>query len=225
MYESLSKPRQACVDLAWEAYCAGSLPIAAVITDEHGNIAATGRNRLFEKEKIEPYISNTSLAHAEINAILALDKTIKTNQCTLYTTTEPCPLCMGALRMAGFTKAVYACRDPWAGCSHMVETVPYLKNKNMRVDYLGNQAFEHILAAWLLESDYLQSLEGRFFEAWLEMIPEAAETARALAASGALKKLRQEKTTAREMLEAIAILLNAVKSAKTEISNPDSLRS
>jgi tRNA(adenine34) deaminase len=41
MYDSLSTPWQVCVDLAWEAYCAGSLPIAAVIVDEVGNIVAT----------------------------------------------------------------------------------------------------------------------------------------------------------------------------------------
>jgi tRNA(adenine34) deaminase len=203
MYETLSKPWQVCVDLAWEAYCAGSLPIAAVITDELGNIVATGRNRIFEANKVEPYISNNSLAHAEVNAILALGKTIKPKQCTLYTTTEPCPLCMGALRMAGFVKAVYACRDPWAGCSSMVESVPYLKEKKMRVEYLGNEAFENVLAALLLETDHIQGLEGEFFESWSAVIPKAVETARALSASKRLKKLRQENVTAKEMLETI----------------------
>lgn len=59
MYTSLAKPWQVCVDLAWEAYCAGSVPIAAVITNEYGEIVATGRNRLFETEQTAPYLSNT----------------------------------------------------------------------------------------------------------------------------------------------------------------------
>lgn len=203
MYETLSKPWQVCVDLAWEAYCAGSLPIAAVIVDESENIVATGRNRHFDTGKLEPYFSNTPLAHAEVNAILALGKTIKPSSCTLYTTTEPCPLCMGALRMAGFVSAVYACRDPWAGCSHMAESVPYLKNKKMCVEYLGNEAFENVLAALLLESDYIQGLEATFFESWFRVMPKAVETARALSVSRGLKKLRQEKVSAGEMLEVI----------------------
>jgi tRNA(adenine34) deaminase len=208
MYDSLSKPWQVCVDLAWEAYCAGSLPIAAVIVDESENIVATGRNRLFETEKVEPYLSNNSLAHAEVNAILALGKTIKPSSCTLYTTTEPCPLCMGALRMAGFVKAVYACRDPWAGSSSMTESVPYLKDKNMRVEYLGNEDFENVLAALLLETDHIQGLEGEFFESWFAVMPNAVETARALSASQRLKKLRQENVMAKEMLEATTTLLS-----------------
>jgi tRNA(adenine34) deaminase len=206
MYETLSKPWQVCVDLAWEAYCAGSLPIAAVITDDLGNIVATGRNRLFETEKLEPYLSNNSLAHAEVNAILALDKTIKAMECTLYTTTEPCPLCMGALRMTGIVNTVYACRDPWAGCSSMTESVPYLKDRNMRVGYLGNEDFENVLAAILLETDHIQGLEGEFFESWFVVIPKAVETARALSASQRLKKLRQENVTAKEMLEVLVDL-------------------
>jgi tRNA(adenine34) deaminase len=208
MYDSLSKPWQVCVDLAWEAYCAGSLPIAAVIVDESENIVATGRNCLFETEKVEPYLSNNSLAHAEVNAILALDKTIKPSSCTLYTTTEPCPLCMGALRMAGFVKAVYACRDPWAGCSGMVESVPYLKDKKMRVDYLGNEAFENVLAALLLEPHHTRNIRDEFFEGWSKVIPVGSKAGRYLLESQRLQRLRQENVTAREMLEATTTLLS-----------------
>jgi tRNA(adenine34) deaminase len=206
MYDALSKPWQTCVDLAWEAYCVGSLPIAAVITDETGNIVATGRNRLFETEKVEPYISNTPLAHAEINAILALDKNIQRSTLTLYTTTEPCPLCMGALRMAGIVNAVYACRDPWAGCSSMTESVPYLKHKKMRVKFLDNEDFEHVLAAILPEAHGGRNLEGIFFEAWLEVIPTGSKVGRYLFESQFLQKLRQQRVTAKEMLEATTTL-------------------
>jgi tRNA(adenine34) deaminase len=179
------------------------LPIAAVIVDDVGNIVATGRNRLFETEKVEPYISNNALAHAEVNAILALEKTIKPSSCTLYTTTEPCPLCMGALRMAGFVKAVYACRDPWAGCSHMVESVPHLKNKKMRVEYLGNGDVENVLTALLLEAHGERNLEGIFFEAWSEVIPVGSELGRYLFESKLLQKLRQGKATAKEMFKTL----------------------
>jgi tRNA(adenine34) deaminase len=209
MYDSLSKPWQVCVDLAWESYCASSLPIAAVITDEAGTIVATGRNRIFEIEKIEPYISNTSLAHAEINAILALDRSIKLKDCTLYTTTEPCPLCMGALRMAGFVKAVYACRDPWAGCSSMIESVPYLKNRNMCVEFLGDKDFENLLAALLLEAHGERNLRNEFYEVWLTTIPEGSKAARYLFDGRVLKTLSREKVTAKEMLENIYQYLEA----------------
>ena len=98
MWDSLSKEWQTCVRLAWEAYCAGSLPIAAVVTDESGAIVATGRNRIGDAEQAYPRISNHPLAHAEMNALLTLDThRVNPHTCTLYTTTEPCPLCMGAI--------------------------------------------------------------------------------------------------------------------------------
>lgn len=43
--------RRHCIDLAWEAHQAGSLPIAAVVTDDDGKILAQGRNRLAEHNK------------------------------------------------------------------------------------------------------------------------------------------------------------------------------
>jgi tRNA(adenine34) deaminase len=208
MYESLSKPWQVCVDLAWEAYCAGSLPIAAVIVDDVETIIATGRNRIFEAEKVGPYLSNNPLAHAEVNAILALRKDVKPSNLTLYTTTEPCPLCMGALRMTGFVNAVYACRDPWAGCSSMTENVPYLKNKKMRVEYLANETFENVLTAMLLEAHGERNLRGEFYEAWQNVTPKGSKAARYLFDTKVLKTLSREKAMAKEMLEAITTLLD-----------------
>jgi len=47
LWEGLDLPWQACVAEAWAAFCAGSLPIGAVIADAQGAIFARGRNRIF----------------------------------------------------------------------------------------------------------------------------------------------------------------------------------
>ena len=48
LWECLSAPWRACMEEAWTAYCAGSVPIGAVITDAVGQVIAHGRNCIFE---------------------------------------------------------------------------------------------------------------------------------------------------------------------------------
>lgn len=67
-------------------------PFGAVIVDKTGKIIGTGHNKVL-KEK-DP------TAHAEITAIRDACKLLKSNNlkgCTLYTTTEPCPMCLAAI--------------------------------------------------------------------------------------------------------------------------------
>jgi tRNA(Arg) A34 adenosine deaminase TadA len=50
--------------------------------------------------------------HAELNLIKKIQKKLSLNQmkdCTLYTSTEPCAMCSGAIYWAGITKIVYGC--------------------------------------------------------------------------------------------------------------------
>lgn len=129
-YDELPATWRTWHDLAWEAHRSGSLPIGAVVVDEQGNVIAKGRNRLAEADEAAPhlpgtpYLSGTPLAHAEVNALLQLGYRSQGPRPALLTTTEPCPLCMGAARMSGVGQVVYAARDPWAGCASMAEDVP-----------------------------------------------------------------------------------------------------
>ncbi len=204
MYDSLSKPWQVCAALAWEAYCAGSLAIAAVVADEHGEIVATGRNRIADTKQSYPRVSNHALAHAELNALLTLDETkINPRRCTLYTTTEPCPLCMGAIRMMGIPQAYFAARDPWAGCSIMTESVPYIKAKKMQVHYEGDAKLETLLAALLLESIGEVSFAGAFSDAWVKTLPDAVRIAQKLFQNKTLRTLKEQKASVNEMFGSI----------------------
>ena len=207
-YDALSEPWQRCVDLAWEAYCAGSLPIAAVVMDETGAVVATGRNRIREEKAAHSYISNHALAHAELNALLELDETkVNPRACTLYTTTEPCPLCMGAIRMAGVRKFHYACRDPWAGCAAMTETVPYVGSK-VRATPPQSDALEACLTALIVETFLHARLENpAFFDTWKVALPVGFEVGSSLAETGELRHLAKEGVSAREMLEAVSSLV------------------
>jgi hypothetical protein len=69
-----------------------------------------------------------------MNALLALDEAAHDPyDCALYTTTEPCPLCLGAFYMSGLRTLHYAVHDPWAGSANLLGTTPYLSRKPIRV--------------------------------------------------------------------------------------------
>jgi tRNA(Arg) A34 adenosine deaminase TadA len=134
MWASLAHPWQICMEEAWAAYCAGSLPIGACVTDAGGQILSRGRNRIDETEGEAPYVHHNTLAHAELNALLALQIPYPARESSiLYTTTEPCPLCMGAIYMSGVRTLHYAARESHAGSTNMLGTTPYLSWKPIKV--------------------------------------------------------------------------------------------
>jgi len=63
---------------------------------------------------------NDVTAHAEIQAITSASEYLGgkyLDQCTLYVTVEPCPMCAGALFWAQLGQLVYGTRDDKRGCS------------------------------------------------------------------------------------------------------------
>ena len=99
----------------------GEIPVGAILTDGEGNVLAETHN-LCETNK-------SPLAHAEILAIdLAFKKLNRKwlNDCTLYVTLEPCPMCTGALIHARIGRVVYGARDPRAGaCGTLIDLPSY----------------------------------------------------------------------------------------------------
>jgi len=93
--------RQA-IALALENIRNGGGPFAAVIA-KNGALIATGANRVTT--------ANDPTAHAEIVAIREACKRLESFQldhCDLYTTCEPCPMCLGAIYWARPARVFYA---------------------------------------------------------------------------------------------------------------------
>ena len=93
------------------ALAAGEIPIGAVIVSK-GRIVARGHN-------MTERLTDTT-AHAEMVAITAATESIGgkyLNDCTLYVTVEPCPMCAGALNWAQIGRIVYGAIDPRRGYS------------------------------------------------------------------------------------------------------------
>jgi tRNA(adenine34) deaminase len=190
VWGSLSEPWRACVELAWEAYRAGSLPIGAVVADAQGNVLSRGRNRIYERSGEDGYLFGHKLAHAEINALITLDYD-RSDPCVLYTTTEPCPLCVGATRMSDVRELRYAAREPWGGSAAMFETVPYLKRGNVRVVGPEDGRLEEILVAMQIERFLRLKPEvlERFLGTYEAVMPDAVLAGRNLYRSGTLKEM------------------------------------
>jgi tRNA(adenine34) deaminase len=97
---------------------AGDLPIGAVVA-LHGEVVGRGRSRKLERR--------TQLAHAELDALLDAGEAIYEHHddAVVFTTVEPCPMCLGAVVMADVPHVVFACPDANAGVPAMLD-LPYV---------------------------------------------------------------------------------------------------
>ena len=90
------------------------VPIGCVIVHD-GKIIGRGYNRRT--------IDGNVLAHAEIIAIRKACRKIgdwRLEDCTMYVTLEPCPMCAGAIVQARIPRGVIGCMNPKAGCAGSV---------------------------------------------------------------------------------------------------------
>ena len=109
------------LELAWEAYRAGTIPVGAVITDADGTVLAAGRNRISDTEAPLGQLFGSRVAHAEINALVQLPVARTYRECTLWTTLEPCAQCVAAAWTSSIGHVAYAAPDVYAGASKLVE--------------------------------------------------------------------------------------------------------
>src|ERR1700722_17322469 len=101
--QDLTFLRQA-IDLARAAREHGAHPFGALIVDPSGQILVTARNN-----SVPPKGDPTQ--HAERLACSKIGRQftpVQLAQCTLYTCTEPCAMCAGAIYWTGIGRVVYA---------------------------------------------------------------------------------------------------------------------
>ena len=104
--------------LAREAQMAGEVPVGAVVVCKE-KIIACARN---ERET-----SGDPTAHAEVLALRRAAEALDTRRlegCTLYVTLEPCPMCAGAIVMAGIDAVFFGAYDPRCGCAGSLYDLP-----------------------------------------------------------------------------------------------------
>src|SRR5437667_11120261 len=96
---------------AARAFAAEEVPIGAVVVRE-GRIIGRAYNQV--------ELLKDATAHAEMLALTQAEQVVgdwRLNECTLYVTKEPCPMCAGAIIHVRLARVVYGVGDPKAGAA------------------------------------------------------------------------------------------------------------
>ena len=104
------------------------VPIGCVIVFD-GQIIARGYNKRNKKK--------STLCHAEIEAIGRATKKIgdwRLDNCTMYVTLEPCPMCAGAIVQARIKRVVIGAMNPKAGCAGSIVNLLQMDGFNHKVE-------------------------------------------------------------------------------------------
>jgi tRNA(adenine34) deaminase len=107
------------------------VPVGAVVI-HNGRIIGRGYNQI---ESLQD-----PTAHAEMIAITAAATNLgsrRLEDCTLYVTLEPCPMCAGAMVMARIPRLVFGAFDPKAGACGTLYNIVNDERLNHRVECLG----------------------------------------------------------------------------------------
>jgi len=140
---------QQALGYAQRAFRVREVPIGCVIVhNPSGRIIGHGYNQRNTKKN--------TLYHAEITAINKASRTLgdwRLEDCTIYVTIEPCPMCAGAILQARIPRLVYGAANPKAGAAGSV------------VNLMNNPAFNHQaeITSGVLE-DGCAELMQRFFK-------------------------------------------------------------
>jgi tRNA(adenine34) deaminase len=114
--------------LAEAAGLAGDVPVGAIVVDAIGTIIAQAANQ--REQTQDP------TAHAEVLALRQAGlkrRNWHLNDCTLYVTLEPCPMCAGAIVLARLGTLVYGAADLKAGAVRSVLNIPEGPASNHRI--------------------------------------------------------------------------------------------
>jgi len=138
---------RAALKLADEAAAAGEVPVGCVVVRNNA-VIGEGRNRREEE--------HSALAHAEIIAIRSACETLgdwRLEDCGLYVTLEPCPMCAGAILNARLKWVCFGARDEKTGSCGSVLNL-----------FEENYGYRPALYGGILESECLARMRD-FFKA------------------------------------------------------------
>lgn len=113
---------------AKKATAINEVPIGCVIVYQD-KIISRGYNRR--------NIQGSTLAHAELLAIQKASRKLgdwRLEDCTLYVTLEPCPMCAGAIVQARIPRVVIGAMNPKAGCAGSIFNLLEEKRFNHQVE-------------------------------------------------------------------------------------------
>ena len=125
---------------AKKAYALEETPIGCVLVHD-GKIIARGYNKRNKKKN--------TLAHAELIVINKASRVLgdwRLEECTMYVTLEPCPMCAGAIVQARIKRTVIGSMSGKSGCAGSVTNLLQMEGLNHSVEIetgvLGDECSE-----------------------------------------------------------------------------------
>jgi tRNA(adenine34) deaminase len=141
---------------ARKAFDKEEVPVGAVVV-RAGRIIARAFNQV--------EMLKDATAHAEMLAITHAEAAIgdwRLNECDLYVTKEPCPMCAGALVHVRMRRVIFGCPDPRGGAAGGVVNLLQMPGLNHRCEIAGG-----------VLRDQCASLLQTFFQARRDPVPDA----------------------------------------------------
>ena len=209
-WSDFSTAWQAALEETWAAFVKGSYPIGAAITDANGEIIARGRNHINDRDGLRgQQVGGVQFAHAELNALLVLPSDMKPEDlhaAHIYTTVEPCPLCVGAIYMSGIRNIHYASRDPYAGSIDILGNTQYMSRKPIRVEGPLDPDIDTVMLGLMVA--YHKAIDEKFASSavyirWQKKNSRGVAFGERLANQGLLETLRGNQATAEHAISAL----------------------
>lgn len=201
-YDTLDEPWRVAMAQAWASWTAGCAGVGAVISDAAGGIVAVGRNRMLEERTVPGVLASTQLAHAEMNALAALQLG-PVDGLTITTTFEPCLMCACTIVQSRIPHVRYASIDPlFAGMHDWFADFPFVRDRLPTREELGGPigAFAHVLhVSWLS----FWASEGETIDAHRDLRPRHLAVAEQVVQDHALGRVAEADGDVVDALEAL----------------------
>ena len=183
-WESLDDGWRAALEEAWWSWCAGSAGVGAAVVDARGVVVARNRNRRADPLHSSP-LGGSRIAHAEMCVLASLPDG-SFDDCTLYTTFEPCLMCASAIVQIHIGNVCFAAADPvFDGLHDWLGEFAFAAERLPQRSCLGGPvgSFAHVLhLSWL--AFWLR--EGHVLDAHKRLSPRHLDLARRVAEEGHL---------------------------------------
>jgi len=135
---------QQALRLAEKAFKAGEVPVGAIVV-QGGRIIARAYNQV--------ELLKDATAHAEMLAVTQAEAAVgdwRLNDCDLYVTKEPCPMCAGAIVHVRIRRVIFGCADPRGGAAGGLMNLLQMPTLNHRCEITSGVLQEE--SAALLQS-------------------------------------------------------------------------
>ncbi len=149
------------IDLASDEFFMGQALRQAAIAYERDEVPVgaviTRNNQIIARAYNQVELLHDATAHAEMLAITQAEAAIgdwRLNDCVLYVTKEPCPMCAGAIVHARLARVVFGASDPKAGgCGGLLNIVqhPSLNHRCQVTSGILAEASRRLLRAFFVE--------------------------------------------------------------------------